>query len=74
MKDQRYEKERRERALQYTEDCHLRILQLATSGALFGKFSCQPDILNDVEIALRIRFPDSKFSIEDSHIIIVDWS
>lgn len=73
MKDQRYEKERRQRATIEIEHCRLRVIQLATTGSSFGRFACPHDIINDVEIGLRVRFPDSKFSVLDNSII-VDWS
>ena len=73
MKDERYEKERRQRATIEIEHCRLRVIQLATTGSLVARFTCAYDIINDVEIGLRVRFPDTKFSILQN-VIIVDWA
>lgn len=51
------------------------IKSVATSGSYYVKIFCNPDIILDVELGLKLVFPDCKISIHTSkNEIIVDWS
>jgi hypothetical protein len=51
------------------------VRSVATSGKLFARIFCNPDIITDVELGMKLIFPDCKISIEvPKNEIIVDWS